>query len=82
MALTPPPDGVDYIQAMVAEAVSDGLTALVKSQPADPIDFLGNFMLHYSKSLVSSKTVSLLLPSGRRRRQHHLEYCMIAAAAA
>ena len=62
MALAPPPDGVDYIQAMVAEAVSDGLTALVKSQPADPIDFLGNFMLHYSKSLVSSKTVSPSCP--------------------
>ena len=42
---------------MVTDAVSDGLIALVKSQPADPIDFLGNFMLHYSKSLVSSRAV-------------------------
>jgi len=56
-----PPGGVEYCQAMVTDAVSDGLIALVKSQPADPIDFLGNFMLHYSKSLVSSRAVRRLL---------------------
>ena len=50
--------GVEYCQAHVTDAVSDGLIALCRAQPDDPIDFLGNFMLHYAKSLESSKAVS------------------------
>ena len=50
-------NGVEYCQEYVTAAVSDGLIALVKAQPEDPVDFLGNFMLHYAKSLESSKAV-------------------------
>ena len=51
------PVGIEYVQENVTAAVGDGLIALVKSQPEDPIDFLGNFFLHYAKSLESSKAV-------------------------
>ena len=58
--------GVEYCQEHVTAAVSDGLIALVKAQPDDPVDFLGNFMLHYAKSLESSKAVRSQPTAARR----------------
>ena len=49
--------GVEYIQSLVTPAVKDALIALVKAQPADPVDFLGNFLVHYAGTLTSSEIV-------------------------
>lgn len=41
------PDDILYIQETVGTAIRKGLAAVVLHQPADPIKFFANFLLHY-----------------------------------
>lgn len=43
----------EYIHSTVYGSVVEGLTALVKASPADPVDFLGRFLIHYADHIDS-----------------------------
>ena len=48
-----------YAESTVMPALRDGLVSVVKAQPGDPIDFLGKFLLLFSKNIGAEKAVSL-----------------------
>jgi hypothetical protein len=47
----------EYAESTVIPALRDGLVSVVKAQPGDPVDFLGNFLLCYAKSMEADLAV-------------------------
>lgn len=52
----------DYVQSVVGSALVEGLTAVVKAQPEDPVDYLGRFLVHYADHLEKQLKVCTMLP--------------------
>jgi len=50
-----------YVKETVAPAIVEGLTAVVRSQPQDPVDFLGRFLVSYADHLEGIQKVSFVL---------------------
>lgn len=40
-----------YVKETVAPAIVEGLTAVVRSQPQDPVEYLGRFLVSYADHL-------------------------------
>ena len=39
---------VDYLKKTVGDALSEGMARVVAQQPADAVDFLGRFLVHFA----------------------------------
>jgi hypothetical protein len=47
----------EYIKETVAPAVVEGLAAVARSSPEDPVDMLGRFLVHYADQLDAQERV-------------------------
>jgi hypothetical protein len=46
-----------YVKETVGAAVIEGVTAVVRSAPEDPVDYLGRFLVHYANHLEATQNV-------------------------
>lgn len=40
-----------YLEGVARKALTDGLIATARTQPEDPVDFLGRYLIHYADHL-------------------------------
>ena len=57
----------DFLKAHVGDALTKGMSEVNLYQPADPVEFLGQYLLKYVQNAEQDERVSVLLVLARER---------------
>ena len=59
----------EYVNAMVSDAVTEGLASTIASQPDDPVDYLGRYLLNLVERKEAEAVVSTTKSVTRERER-------------
>ena len=68
----------DYLKETVGEVLSDALAAVAIQQPADPIEFIGNYLLHADATQKRHQHVSFYFMPLLFKSLHILLYLFVS----